>query len=769
MFTSTLAGVSEDNLPADFGKYRLTRRIATGGMAEIFLAHPIAAPSELLVIKRILPHLAKEAGDFLSMFLDEARIASQLNHENVVRIEDVGQIDGAYYIAMEYVHGEDIRRIFNRAFKLQRSLPLSHSIRVVADAGIGLGYAHKLKDLTGRPVGLVHRDVSPQNIIVGYDGQVKIVDFGIAKAAGKVTQTRAGVLKGKYSYMSPEQAVGDGIDHRTDIFALGIILYETTTGTRLFKRHNELATLQAIIKCEFAPPSDVLPGYPPGLERALMKALAKDPADRYAHAEDFSAALNEFTRSTGLYVERSKIAEFLAELFNDRLAAESGTGGPVLPKEQELREELAQPGGAKPDPTASPLAARVSADEVSGLADTTPSHRSLRVDSDPHSLDGSKPEVGSHDSSPPRRASTRPIRPGSGPRPDHEPGVEKHDGRAQAEPGRASRGTDIDAGRERSTSGASGPAEDAVDDPDARPTEYAHPSFRPSHPEGRSLGPRKLGDATARALSATGQEPGGSEGSISVSGVSERLHTIEPANLPNKDERRRHARRFEVTERDVETVDGSGRQATGRVVFWGGLLLVGLALLAVLAGFVVASFGRPSPDRGRLEGTSRVEDVEAPSGDDGTPSVSGTAVIQVMTEPGAEVFFGGTALGLASEDGRFGPVEVPSGDVELRVANSAIGFERRRMVTVRGGGNYSFEIPGRVGWVRLEVSPSTAVMVDGKRFGLTPLPPLKLFEGVHEIRLENAQMGRWRVLSVLVSAGQEHEIRVNLDETGHPL
>jgi serine/threonine protein kinase len=330
---------AQEDLPADFGKYRLEKRIATGGMAEIFLAHRHDRPLEPLVIKRILPHLSKST-EFVTMFLDEARIAAQLKHVNVVSIEDMGQINGAYYIAMEYVHGEDIRRIYNRAYKLQRSLPLSHSIRVIADAALGLGHAHKLTDLTGTPLGLVHRDVSPQNILVTYEGDAKVVDFGIAKAANKVVQTRAGVLKGKYSYMSPEQALGDGMDHRTDIFALGIILYETTTGTRLFKRQNELATLQAIIKCEFVPPTEALPGYPAELEEVLLKALARRPEDRYDDAEEFSAALYDFLHESGLYVERAQIAEFMKDLFSDRLAEEEGTGEPALPHPEEVKEEL---------------------------------------------------------------------------------------------------------------------------------------------------------------------------------------------------------------------------------------------------------------------------------------------------------------------------------------------------------------------------------------------------------------------------------------------
>ena len=311
-----VSSLPEEKLPKDFGKYRLIRRIATGGMAEIFLANERRTPDAPVVIKRILPHLV-ESAEFVSMFLDEARIAAQLHHENIVEIYDVGRVDGAYFIAMEFVHGEDIRRIYNRAYKLQRSLPLSHSIRVIAESSLGLGFAHKLPDLTGKPMGVVHRDVSPQNILVTYGGGVKIVDFGIAKAASKVNETRAGVLKGKYSYMSPEQATGDPIDHRTDIFALGIILYETTTGTRLFKRHNELATLQAIMKCDVTPPSEALNGYPIELESIVMKALAKDPKTRYQRGEDLSRDLFAFLKSSGLYVEPEVVAGFMLDLFGE--------------------------------------------------------------------------------------------------------------------------------------------------------------------------------------------------------------------------------------------------------------------------------------------------------------------------------------------------------------------------------------------------------------------------------------------------------------------
>ena len=340
------------DLPMELGKYRLLQHIATGGMADIFLAEDTKEQGRRLVIKKILPSLTKNR-DFISMFLDEARIAAQLAHENIVRIYDVGQIDGEYFIAMEYIHGEDIRRIYNQAYRLKRSLPLSHSIRAVAEAARGLSYAHSLCDFSGAPLGVVHRDISPQNIIISYTGAAKIVDFGIAKAANKVAQTRAGVLKGKYSYMSPEQALGETIDYRTDIFALGIILYETTTGARLFKKHNELATLQAIMKCEFVLPSDVLEGYPPRLEKILLRAIEKDPQDRYQDAAEFSDELFVFLKDSDLYVERSELAAFLRDLFKAENKAEKlqvpkekvhGAGDdPVVALEETVTKRSAQP------------------------------------------------------------------------------------------------------------------------------------------------------------------------------------------------------------------------------------------------------------------------------------------------------------------------------------------------------------------------------------------------------------------------------------------
>jgi len=313
-----------------FGNYEILRRIAAGGMAEVFLAKQtgLGGFERLVCIKRILPHLGEQE-DFVKMFQDEARIAANLIHPNVAQIYDIGQVSGAYYIAMEYVRGEDLRRIYNQEVARGRAMPPEPAAQIILGAAAGLDYAHRQTTIDGRPLNIVHRDVSPQNILVTYDGHVKLVDFGVAKAAGKMTETRTGVLKGKYSYMSPEQASGDPIDARTDIFALGITLYEVTTGVRLFKRDNEIETLHAVIECNVAAPGEVLPGYDPDLETIVMKALSFDPDARFQSAGEMTQALERMLIGRGHATGASSLGAYMQDLFAEKLADELLFGGQV--------------------------------------------------------------------------------------------------------------------------------------------------------------------------------------------------------------------------------------------------------------------------------------------------------------------------------------------------------------------------------------------------------------------------------------------------------
>jgi eukaryotic-like serine/threonine-protein kinase len=316
----------------NYGKYQLLKRLAMGGMAQIYLARLKSAPEsskELVVVKRILPHLAENV-EFIRMFLDEAKIAARLAHPNIVSIHDLGAQDDSFFLAMEYIHGEDVRRMWKRAASLGMEIPVPLAVRIVIEACAGLDYAHKKTDPSGKPLGIVHRDVSPQNILVSFDGVVKVVDFGIAKAADQATVTRSGVLKGKYSYMSPEQAAGRRVDCRSDVFALGVVLYELITNTRLFKRSSDMQTLSAVAECQVKPPSQVNPRVPADLDPIVMKALAKESDARYSEALQLQVALEQWLVAHQHSASPTELSAFLHKVYADRLAREAGSGGIVV-------------------------------------------------------------------------------------------------------------------------------------------------------------------------------------------------------------------------------------------------------------------------------------------------------------------------------------------------------------------------------------------------------------------------------------------------------
>jgi serine/threonine protein kinase len=314
---------SGEGLPAKFGKYTLLRKLAVGGMAELFLAiqRSVAGFEKLIVIKRILPAMNQDRA-FIDMLLHEARIAATLSHPNIVQIFDVGQVDGIYFIAMEHVHGEDLRSIVRQMKKKAvNDFPLEHAISIVLGMCAGLAYAHDKRDLDGTALNIVHRDISPQNVVVTFTGDVKIVDFGIAKSDARLNNedSKSGKLKGKVPYMSPEQARGEPIDWRSDIFAAGVMLFELTTGKRLFKGQSEFETLKLICERDYPLPSQVREGYPIELEYIVMKALSKDRAKRYQSAREMQAALEEFVRRERIPVSTIALHGFMQSLFEDKL------------------------------------------------------------------------------------------------------------------------------------------------------------------------------------------------------------------------------------------------------------------------------------------------------------------------------------------------------------------------------------------------------------------------------------------------------------------
>ncbi|RKH16938.1 serine/threonine protein kinase, partial [Corallococcus sp. CA031C] len=306
--------MSSPQTATPFGKYLLIKRLALGGMAELFLAHK--PPSqELVVIKRILPYLSEEP-EFVQMFLDEARIAAQLHHPNVVQVHELGKEGDNIFICMEYVEGVDLRRVLVEEAKFGSCLPYGVAARICAYIASGLDHAHFSRGVDGRPLELIHRDVSPQNVMISYDGRVKLVDFGIAKAGAFMERSKPGVIKGKFLYLSPEQIMQERLDHRADIYALGVMLYEITTGKQPFSRQTTEGILYAIRHEEATPPHLVRPDYPEELSRIVMRCLVKDRTQRYQRASAVRADLDAFLAS-GVLKQSLDIPHYIARLLGE--------------------------------------------------------------------------------------------------------------------------------------------------------------------------------------------------------------------------------------------------------------------------------------------------------------------------------------------------------------------------------------------------------------------------------------------------------------------
>jgi serine/threonine-protein kinase len=302
-----------------FGKYLLVGEIAVGGMAEVFLAvhKGIESYIKVVVIKRVLPHLSNNP-EFVRMFVDEARLVARIEHPNIVRTYEFGEVNGQYFTAMEYLPGEDLFKALNNLSMSRQLMPLPIATGIGVQVCNGLHFAHQFTDTAGKPLNLVHRDINPANIIITYGGEVRIIDFGVAKTNANV-QTLNGVIKGKVAYMPPEQVLGREVDQRADIFSAGVVLWEMLTGRPLFLRSNEAATLYAIMNAPISPPSKLRPDVPPELDRIVLRALARSPGDRYASAEDMASALDDVLTRMPRFDARV-VAGKLEELFGSTRA-----------------------------------------------------------------------------------------------------------------------------------------------------------------------------------------------------------------------------------------------------------------------------------------------------------------------------------------------------------------------------------------------------------------------------------------------------------------
>ncbi|MBL0714792.1 MAG: serine/threonine protein kinase, partial [Desulfosarcina sp.] len=334
--------------PTKYGKYWLTDRIAVGGMAELYRGKISGEEGfeKAVAVKKILPHLAAEQ-DAINYFIDEARLAALLQHPNIAQIYDFGRLEDSYFIAMEYLFGKDLKSVLSAAEERSMPLSLENTLHIAACISSGLDYAHNMKDLQGHLLNIIHRDVSPQNIFITYDGQVKIIDFGIAKAASRITSTRSGVIKGKVAYMSPEQAEGLEVDHRADIFSVGILLYEMVTGHFMYEG-DAMEILSRAREARFVRPERVVRDLPECLVVILDMALARDTQARYTSCGEMRSDLEDCIYHLTFRPSDQKLARYMKALFEGEYVSEEASMTRslrrVMPTDSDLEASANRPG-----------------------------------------------------------------------------------------------------------------------------------------------------------------------------------------------------------------------------------------------------------------------------------------------------------------------------------------------------------------------------------------------------------------------------------------
>jgi serine/threonine protein kinase len=307
-----------DDVGTYYGKYFLLKKIAAGGMGEVFLAKQQgpAGFEKILILKKVLAHLV-ENKEFIELFLGEARLAARMNHRNIVQVFELGEHEGGYFIAMEYVQGKALRDVIDVAIKKKEKLHAEICRSIAEQICDGASYAHNLTDISGRSLNIIHRDLNPQNVLISYTGDVKVIDFGIAKSEMSTVKTEAGMIKGKFVYMSPEQSLAKKLDKRSDIFAIGISLYEMLTGINPFHKNNIVLTLEAVQRFEPPPPSEYDPAFAP-FDPIIAKALAKDRDRRYSDAGEMQDDLRRIT----LPRAPERLGQFMARIFRQQLEEE---------------------------------------------------------------------------------------------------------------------------------------------------------------------------------------------------------------------------------------------------------------------------------------------------------------------------------------------------------------------------------------------------------------------------------------------------------------
>ena len=712
--------------PIPFGKYVLLERVNVGGMAEVFKAKAFGVEGfeRLVAVKRILPSIAEDQ-EFITMFIDEAKIAVQLTHANIAQIFDLGKVGDSYFIAMEYVHGKDLRAIFDRARKRGETVPVPMACYDVMKVCEGLDYAHNKKDAAGRELNLVHRDVSPQNILISYDGETKIIDFGIAKAAGKAGKTQAGILKGKFGYMSPEQVRGLPLDRRSDIFAVGIVLYELLTGERLFVGESDFSTLEKVRNVEIMPPSTYNRRIPEELEQIVLKALAKDVDDRYQTAMDLHDDLQSFMYTSGNFFSRKDLSAYMRKAFAEEIAKESAREEEYRRMEAEAAKDMGgrvsaggMGGGSGLDAFADLEPAPAKAANISSAQPPRPPPRgpAKRTMMGMGAVPPPPPRTSGPPPPPPPRNSSGPPVP---PPPTSTPPV------TASSPGGASLDMDWD-DEELSTQIYDKP-EDGF--PGSLPDLESEPATAPE--------PYQASAPSAPGLSAPSMNPASSPGSIP--GAPSPFDDL-PSQQPQPAQL--------GPEPTAVTRNKEGKGGSGAIMAVVGLLAV--VAMAVIGGGVWWFFLRAQP--GTINLTTEPGDAVVYLDNEAVTSSTSSPFVLANVEPGEHL------VEVRKHGFQTWATRVTLGSAQtLDLPNVTLQPDSGSTPATGGGTPAVADAQGS--GFRLDTTPSGAtVYVDDNQVGQTPVTVTTLTPGTHNVRAELTNYAPWTG-QIQVQSGQVQQLQ----------
>lgn len=764
-----------------FGRYHLLRAIARGGMAEIFLAKQ-SGPGKFerqLVIKKILPNLAQDPA-FVQMFLDEAALAAQLTHPNIAQVYDFGEEDGSYFIALELVRGPDMRNLIRAARKLKEPVPPELAVRMIADTLAALDFAHNAKDQRGQPLNLVHRDVSPQNVLVSYDGVVKLVDFGIAKAATGETETEAGVVKGKYAYFAPEQIRKLKLDGRTDMYAAALVLYELLT-LKQGLEGDGMEALIAAMEGRITPLGDVLPDLDPALVDLVQRALSQDRDERQPNCREFKAELEGWLVQNGQPISSNDVGEYLRDVegrFGSPLSALGAAGS--------LRAEAMAPSAASRTPASGPKStsgsgpkgATGSGPRRAATAQESPQAR-IRATSRGNPL----PAAGGGDDSTPPPADApvvAPRRPPTSQQPALNPGrrgasgmrapisIAEDDGEATSKSRPAPMKAQVSRPlrSEQDDGDSSSGAESTPPQGNARPAPAANRGRSGARPAVRT--PDEEDEKPARKKS----EAEGSNLSTFISvlflvaviagiGVTWKLGLLTPENAeklgklasgettppPSTDPKRVEPPPDAPTP-TAGAADSGSAPANDKPPETGKPSLIPAGALTVVDA------GAPAP--------ADVKPAEPPKPKGppraGKPGIDPEiAVLNVTCEPPSELFVDDESKGEVGATAT--PVQVPAGAHRIAFKNKEFNLAHAREATFEGGKATALSEKFAKGTAKFVAVPWGEVSIGKKKLGQTPFDPIKLWEGKYTAVLEHDGKKETRQFEVKPDA--EVEIRVD--------